>query len=306
MSRKLRFVPGRGSLVEVTCRTIQGRFLLCPSPQLNDIVLGILGRAQRLYPVEIVGYSFLSSHYHLLLWVETPQQMSKFMCYLNGNLAREVGRLTRWTDKLWSRRYDHALVTDEEESQVKRLSYVLSNCVKENLVAKVEEWPGVHCGPALLTGDSVEGTWYDRTLAYNARLRRKTLEPGELEKRETVVLSQLPCWKHLSSEAYRARVAELVRGIEEAAAVEREKKGTQPLGAEEVQAQSPETRPESLDRSPAPFIHAATKKARKLIHEAYAYFYAAYREAAEKLKQGDLTAAFPPGSFPPHLPFVPT
>jgi hypothetical protein len=64
--------------------------------------------------------------------------------------------------------------------------------------------------------------------------------------------------------------------------------------------------PACLDRSPAPFVHAATKKARKVIHEAYAYFYAAYREAAEKLKQGDLTAAFPPGSFPPHLPFVPT
>jgi hypothetical protein len=136
--------------------------------------------------------------------------------------------------------------------------------------------------------------------------QRKTLEPGELEKRETVVLSQLPCWKHLSPEAYRARVAELVRGIEEAATVEREKRGMQPLGAEEVQAQPPEMRPESLDRSPAPFIHAVTKKARKMIHEAYACFYAAYREAAEKLKQGDLAAAFPPGSFPPHLPFVPT
>jgi hypothetical protein len=46
MSRHLRFVPDGGALVEVTCRTIQGRLLLRPSQQLNDIVLGILGRAQ--------------------------------------------------------------------------------------------------------------------------------------------------------------------------------------------------------------------------------------------------------------------
>ena len=306
MSRKVRFVTDGGSLVEVTCRTIQGRFLLRPSPQLNDIVLGILGRAQRRHPVQVVAYSILSSHYHLLLRVENTQQMARFMGYFNGNLAREISRLTRWTDKVWARRYQHILVTDEESAQVQRLAYVLSNGVKENLVAKVEEWPGVHCAQALLTGNPVEGTWYDRTLAYNARLRRQPLKPGEMEKRETVTLSQLPCWSHLSPEAYRARIAELVRGIEEAAAVEREKTGAQPLGAEEVQAQLPETRPESLDRSPAPFVHAATRKARKVIYEAYAAFYAAYREAAEKLKSGDWRAVFPPGSFPPHLPFVPT
>jgi hypothetical protein len=121
----------------------------------------------------------------------------------------------------------------------------------------------------------------------------------------TVELSQLPCWKHLTPEVYRARIADLVQEIEKAATIEREKKGIEPLGAEQVQAQEPETRPETLDKSPAPFIHAATKKARKLLYEAYAWFVAAYREAADKLRKGDHGAAFPPGSFPPHLPFVP-
>jgi hypothetical protein len=32
---------------------------------------------------------------------------------------------------------------------------------------------------------------------------------------------------------------------------------------------------------------------------------AAYWEAAERLRKGDRNAAFPPGSFPPHLLFVP-
>jgi len=57
MSRKLRFVPEGGALVEVTCRTIQGRLLLRPSQQLNDIILGVLGRAQARYPLEIVSFS---------------------------------------------------------------------------------------------------------------------------------------------------------------------------------------------------------------------------------------------------------
>lgn len=58
MSRPPRFVPQDGSLVEITCRTDQGRFLLRPDPVIDDILLGVLGRAQRLYPVEIYTFSF--------------------------------------------------------------------------------------------------------------------------------------------------------------------------------------------------------------------------------------------------------
>jgi hypothetical protein len=205
------------------------------------------------------------------------------MAYFNGNLAREVGRLTGWTDRLWSRRYDSILVSDEEAAQFERLQYHLAQGVKEGLVASPLEWPGVHCAQALLTGEPIAGTWHNRTLAHNARLRRKSLEPWEADTRETVNLSQLPCWNHL----------------------EREKSGVEPLGAEQVEAQDPETRPETLDRSPAPFVHAATRKIRKEIWEAYRWFVAVYREASEKLRNGDRNAAFPPGSFPPHLPFVP-
>jgi putative transposase len=298
-------MPEGGALVEVTCRTIQGRLLLRPSQQLNNTLLGVLGRAQSRYPIEIIAFSFLSSHYHMLLWVETAQQLASFMGYFNGNLARKVGRLTGWTDKLWSRRYQAILISDEEEAQVTRMKYVLANGCKENLVASPLEWPGVHCARALLLGEPVEGTWYNRTLARSFRLQGKSPDPRQVETQETVALSQLPCWKHLAPEVYRARLADLIREIEEAAAMERGKKDVGPWGPEQVQAQEPETRPEILDRSPAPFIHAATKKARKALYEAYSWFVAAYREAAEKLRKGDREAAFPPGSFPPHLPFVP-
>ena len=76
MSRPLRFIPEDGSLVEVTCRIAQGRYLLLPDPELDDILLGVLGRAQRLYPVEICGFAFLSSHYHLLLRVPDAKRMA--------------------------------------------------------------------------------------------------------------------------------------------------------------------------------------------------------------------------------------
>jgi len=40
------------------------------------------------------------------------------------------------------------------------------------------------------------------------------------------------------------------------------------------------------------------------LYQAYAWFANAFREASEKLRAEDRTAAFPPWSFPPALPFV--
>src|SRR5919106_5597851 len=103
MSRPLRFIPGNKTLVEVITRTVHSRLLLRPSHELNDLVLGILGRAQELYGVLVCGYSFLSNHYHLLLVVDSAKQPSGFMGYFNSNLAREAGRLVQWRGKPWAR-----------------------------------------------------------------------------------------------------------------------------------------------------------------------------------------------------------
>jgi hypothetical protein len=58
------------------------------------------------------------------------------------------------------------------------------------------------------------------------------------------------------------------------------------------------------EKSPTPRFHAASKAIRNGLWEAYHTFLAAFRDAAESLKQGDRLARFPIGSFPPGLPFV--
>ncbi|HEX7180606.1 MAG TPA: hypothetical protein VF756_02100 [Thermoanaerobaculia bacterium] len=304
MARKLRFIPEEGTLVEVTCRTIQSRMLLRPSPELNEILLGVLGRAQRLYGVGICGYSFLSTHYHLVLRVRDAEQLASFAGYFNSNVAREVARLTGWTDKIWSRRFDAILISNEEGAQVERLTYVLSNGVKEGLVARLEDWPGVHCVSALLTGQSPEGTWFNRTREYSARQRGEEIRPRSFAETEVVTLEQLPCWAHLSPESYRERIAGLVQTIEEDAAAERAQIGIEPLSPEAICRQDPKSQPRNTKKSPAPAFHAFTRRARKELWEMYGKFVAAFREAAEKLRSGDRNARFPSGSFPPHLPFV--
>jgi hypothetical protein len=245
-----------------------------------------------------------SSHYHLLLDVDDAQTLSRFMCYVNSNIAREVGRLHDWGDHIWSRRYQSIVVSNEEATQIARLSYVLAHGVKENLVERVAQWPGVHCGKALVEGTALEGWWFDRTKEYAAKRRGENFDRFKYARRETLTLDPLPWWRHLSPERRRERAAELVAAIEAEAAAKRTATQIPALGAEAVRRQRPHDRTNRPKKSPAPLFHVAAKAMRKEMWEAYAWFVGAFRQAAEKLKAGDRMAAFPAGSFPPALPFV--
>src|SRR3954451_13073613 len=243
MSRKLRFVPYARTLISITCRTVQGRFLFRPGPQLNDVVLGVLGRAQRRYETTISAVFVMSSHVHMLLVVDDAKEPAAFMRYVNSKPAKEVNRLTDWRGPVFDRRYEMTVVTDEDAAQIERLRYVLAQSVKEGLVERLAQWPGVHCVKALLEGKSLTGHWFDRTQEFAARLRRKDFGRMRFATVETVTFSPIPCWAHLSPENYQARIAALVETIETEAARARERAGTSVVGVEAILSRDPQHRP---------------------------------------------------------------
>jgi hypothetical protein len=255
-----------------------------------------------------MGAVYLSNHYHLLVWVEHAEQLSGFMGYLNSNLAREAGRLHRWREALWSRRYEAIPVSGEEEAQMARLKYLLSHGAKEHLVRRPQDWPGVHCAEALVSGAPLEGVWVDRSRLCAARRGRKAPDPKDYTEVETLRLAPIPCWAHLSQAKYRERIrallAEIDREIEEAREREKISLPARRVCRRRILRQDPHSRPTKFERRPAPRVHAFRKAVRREMREAYAAFYAAYRRAAERLKAGERDVAFPPGSFPPALPFV--
>ena len=218
MSRRLRHVPKAepyeaGTLVEVTCRTIHGRYLLRPSDELNEIVIGVLGYAQQSCPISICGITVASNHYHLLAVVKETKELSDFMCLFNSNLAREVGRLVDWPDKVWARRYQGIVVSSEEEAQIKRLKYLLAHGAKEALVDHPEKWPGVNSVRALLHGEALSGYWFDRTKEYRARRRGKKFDRLQFATEMKVKIDPLPCWRGLDPEEVQHRVVGMIDEI---------------------------------------------------------------------------------------------
>ena len=306
MGRDPRYFRPR-TLVEVTCVTFQNRYLLRPSEPLDDLFVGVLGRAQRKYDMRIVCVTVMSSHWHALMVPEDPKHLADFMCFVNTNLSKEIGRLHRWSGSLYADRYHDIPISDEEGAQIRRLKYCLANGVKELLVDRVRQWPGVHSAEALLEGATMSGHWYNRTREYAARQLRgeRDVRAEDFATEEHLELSPLPCWAHLPKDEYRRRVADLVTEIEEEGAQERQRTGKASLGVEKILAADPHYRPDTVEKSPQPRFHTAAAEVFELMLEVWREVITAFREASARLLSGERFYEFPEGTFPPHLPFVP-
>ena len=291
-----------GGLVEITSRVQHGRFLLCPSEQANELILGVLGRAQAMYGVVVHAFVFLSNHFHILATVSSAEQMSLFTGFLKANIAKEVGRLRDWRETFWGRRYHSASVKLTQHDQVKRFLYILENSCKEGLVASPLDWPGVSSATALYRGETtMHGIWYDRTAQYRAHLRGEyKLYPSI----ETVHLTPLPFLQETSLDEQRAFYVDAVREIEEKTARMHRENGTTPMGARAIRRQKPHDKPKAFKASPAPMFHAANRKDFWAMYNARKAKVADYRDAAQRLKRGETDVSFPEGCFPPRLPFV--
>lgn len=285
----------------ITNRTIQGRFLLRPSEHINSLIGGVLARSRSLFRVQLFSFTFASNHFHLIIRAEEGE-LSAFMGYLQSNLARVIGREVGWRGPFWERRFSAEPILDDE-ALLDRFCYILSHGVKEGLVARSEEWPGLTCIPELRDGIKRKFPWTSWAARSLARLRGKNLE--EAEKAATTYydlqLEQLPCWEGLSSEEQALKVQTMLDAIAHHA--EHERQNAPPLGARKILTQDPHSSPIELKRSPRPLCHAKCPKLRAQFKLLYRCFVEAYQEASELFRNGHADVEFPLYSFRPSPPY---
>lgn len=311
-----RFFTRPADVTAETCqRTFQCRFLLRPDPTLNSRLVGILARAQERHGVHIHAFTVLSDHLHVLATYPDAESMALFHCYLYSNLSKEVTRIFGWEGTVFPRRYSHVELSKEKETEIARLKYVLGQGCKEGLVASPLDWPGASSTEALVSGEMVmTGTWVDRTRLSKALTKGKKVHEKDFTSEVELVLSPLPSMAHLSREAYRRLVLDLVRNIEDETAAKHKLDGTRPLGTEAVQAMDPLKRPVTVKTSPCPWFFAFSEDSYQAMKAAITAILLAYEAAAEKLRQIDWKdpdlgtrlseIRFPSGTFPAKLPFV--
>jgi hypothetical protein len=206
-------------------------------------VHGILGRALSLFDVRLHEFIFMSNHKHYILRGADAENTCGFAGYMNRNTALAAKRVTGWDDDVWS----HTSIVPilDDDAAIGRLRYVLSNGVKEGLVASPLDWPGVTGVHALLDETPILAPWRPVTQAHAS--------PTDVVY--PIQVAALPCWQEYPTEHRRRLHESLIHGIIEDGVAQRA--GRPVLGVAALRAQDPLEETELDNDDDAPIAHAS-------------------------------------------------
>ena len=285
-----RQAPGQYYLITTRCH--QARFFLRPDRNLNLAVLEWLTRAQRQLPeLRILALCVMSNHLHLIVH-DQKGQLAAWASYFLGNLARAVNRLRERTGTCFDRRYSAEPILDDE-ALADRLVYTVTNPVTAGLCSRAEEWPGVVRFARGSRPEEIPVSWIDREQERRERgtaRSRGEAPPGAERFRVegSLAIDPLPTEVGGSGDA---RLLLAIEAREAELAEERRKAGVRPLGSARVLAQGWHSAPRQPKSSPRPLCHAANPALRKAFREGFRAFVALFREASERLREGEIGRA---------------
>jgi len=281
----------------VTARCFQGRLLMRPSPRTNSVIGGTLARAARLHNVEVFGFVFASNHFHLL--VRAPGgTLPQFMKHLRTNISKKVGWLIGWNGSFWEHRYSAEPVLDDGALEG-RVRYILAHGVKEGLVRRCQDWPGLSSLRMMLDGKPGEFPWFEWSQRW--RNRNATEAADRFSRRwsapESVVLAPLPRWANASAEVRRRLAIRWIRDINR----EGLSMFKRVLGVAGVLAQNPLKKVDRPTPRSRPSCHTTFRDLKSIFFDQLRAFIAAFRAASKRWRLGDLSVEFPPWAFRPFL-----
>ena len=295
----------------IISKTLRGHFYLVPKPLINQMIAGIVGRAQHNWPeIKLYAYGFLSNHFHLMLQGEGVD-IAAFVGFIKREISRRVGQHFQLPGTFWHNRYDcTALPT--AKSQLKCLIYILSQGVKEDLVERPEQWPGIHCAKQLMSGRASKGTWFDATTygkdlhAARQKNPNATLNRRDYQLRYSIQLSPIPEWSRTPTTQIRANIRKL---IDELVAENRKRRTAEQkkvLGVKKILELGPEIaklppNPPWYKKRRRMIVAWANRFAQEVRDYVLGYwaFQFEFRDASKAFRNGKLDVEFPSGAWRP-------
>ena len=147
-----QIVPG--GFWMLTRRTTQQLFLLRPDQDVNDAFLYVLADAVTRYGIRLLGTCVESNHHHTV-FQDPLGKAVEFYEHLHKMVAKTVNALRGRRGAFWSEEPPSLVELVEPEDVLDKLVYCLTNPVKDFLVERVEDWPGVNTLAALLEDERI-------------------------------------------------------------------------------------------------------------------------------------------------------
>jgi REP element-mobilizing transposase RayT len=284
MTAPRQILPGATYLV--TRRCAQRQLLLRPSKLVNQLVGYLLAVAARRFGIQVHAYCVMSNHLHLIL-TDPDARLPAFSQLFDSLVARSVNAaLGRW-ESFWAPASYSAVRLATPQDILEKSAYVLANPVAAGLVRRGREWPGLWSAPGQVSGTELEFRRPDHFFRAD----------GPMPDRATLALAAPPGFA--SAVEFQAALSSLLADHEDAEHATRSASGAGFLGAAQVLAQRPTTRP--LPGEPRrvlnPRVACRDKWKRIEVLARLAEFLRAYRLAWKAWRTGLAGVVFPAGTY---------
>ncbi len=279
-------LPGRTYMI--TRRCTQRQFLLRPDSATNNAFVYCLAVAVQRTGVRAIFTAAESNHHHTGIY-DPLGTYPDFIEHFHKLLAKCMNSLRGRWENFWSSEQTSVLRLVDPADVLDKMVYALTNPVKDNLVATVNEWPGVNAFDTIAGGGSI-------TAARPAHFFR---EDGPMPATVTLTFDRPPGFEGMSHEEFAGMLRNRVGAAETEAEAKRLATGARVLGRQAILDQDWSGSPSSHEprRELNPRVAAKNKWSRIEALQRNNEFGNGYRKAFEAFRNGIRDVLFPAGTY---------
>jgi putative transposase len=277
-----------GQTYMITRRCTQRQYLMRPDRETNNAFIYCLAVAAVRHRIEVLFTAAMSNHHHTGIY-DPEGNYPAFLEHFHKLFAKCQNALRGRWENFWSSEQTSVVRLAEPGDVLDKMTYALTNPVKDRLVERAHHWPGVTSLDATLRGRELTAS----------RPKHFFREEGAMPETVSLSFCRPAGFKHLSAAAFAELVSARIRQAEESVLAERRRTGARVIGRRAILAQRCTDRPASREprRNLNPRVAARNKWSRieaLLRNQAFGAAYAAARLA---FISGLRDALFPSGTY---------
>src|SRR4029450_3463585 len=135
-------------------RCSERRFFMRPDAETNNAFVYCLGYAAQRTRVQVVFFLAMSNHYHAGV-IDSEGRLPEFLEQFHKLFAKHQNALRGRWENFWATEQTSAVELLDGEDVMAKMTYTLTNPVKDHLVAQAASWPGATSLHAQLDGGRI-------------------------------------------------------------------------------------------------------------------------------------------------------
>jgi putative transposase len=272
----------------ITRRCTQRQFLMRPDKETNNAFIYCLAEAAARHGIDVLFTVAMSNHHHTGIY-DPIGNYPAFLEHFHKLFAKCQNSLRGRWENFWSSEQTSVVRLADPHDAIEKMTYALTNPVKDGLVEKAHHWPGV---------SSLLSILHNKPLVA-VRPQHFFREEGVMPEKVALSFARPRGYEGLTSGEFATLVTERVREVEQRAAAQLRRTGASVVGRKTILHQRWSDRPNSREprRGLNPRVAAQSKWSRVEALLRNRTFRDAYLAARARFMDGVRDVLFPAGTY---------